>query len=130
MLAQVCWGSTVLQRRRASWPPMWSARCEVCSAAAATAHRFASFPSILCKPESYEALTVGSWPGTAYTCKNASFALGLSRTLSLRTTGNLLVQVSGLRELARLALAGDAIASQLLTPEMLTSLLVSTEYGP
>ncbi len=70
-----------------------------------------------------------AWDCCVILSQNTSFSLGLSRTLSLRTTGNLLVQVSGLRELARLALAGDAIASQLLTPEMLTSLLVSTESG-
>jgi hypothetical protein len=34
------------------------------------------------------------------------------------------LQVCGLRELAQLALVGDAIASQLLTPEILSALLV------
>lgn len=37
-----------------------------------------------------------------------------------------LLQVCGLRELARLALVGDAIASQLATPELLNALLVRT----
>jgi hypothetical protein len=34
------------------------------------------------------------------------------------------LQVCGLRELAQLALVGDAIAGQLLTPEILSALLV------
>ncbi len=43
---------------------------------------------------------------------------------------NEVLQMCGLRELARLAMVGDVIASQLLTPDILSRLLVRLLLAP